>query len=944
MIPQERKPAGENPRKSRVARLNIALSRGLMLLAIASILPASREASGGAKKKPVTDQIDIYTLKYIYGRYEMPITNDGRFGYDPAYNVPGGTRWPQGTKCGYIFGGGVWVGALVDSVKSVAIGYNPTNIQTEMVPGAPPNEPGYSDPAKRVYLSSDYPDPNLPPWPFGYNSDGTAKAISQMDSWSQCNDLDPSHKFAGALPLGALVTTQTYSWSSSFRDVQDIVFFKYTIKNIRPDHKTWQNAYIGTAIDADIGDPTNDFCGAFPDQNFGFLYSAAQLSAYELTLPYPPGLVGVQFLDGPVKDTATGEGILHSYVRWSSELSPNNDEQWYDLLASGQRDTVDGEPGDKRMLMSNGPFTLAYGDSVQFIMAVCFAEPDWYFDASLKGTAAVYPNQLRKVASNAVYIYHHDFLFPQPPSLPHLTLLPEDGKMVVTWDASSEQSVEPVTALPNTDPHNFEGYRLYKSTSGVNGTFQLLGDWDLVDRDDLGRPIGRNTGLAHSYIDRGLTDGKNVFYSVTAYARGEYPPGHYGDIAYEVVAPLETGMIFGVNFNAAVPQPPASNYTTPGLSNYHVSSRDSGSLRLTVAADFLVVDKVKSGPYKLEFGSPPDIRIDLASTVQGPNIYVVDASTGDTVATTMNFPITEPPATVASDFFNGMELKFTGPVLVGNDIESASFRSPRPQTVLTAATDFTGDYFTAQTAIIRQPPLASFFLAHTYLINFVTPLIVNVYDLTAGVQLGFSLRTLGYDYGVANYVGTPAVDPQTGDTSWTWSNSPPGFKRNPDPSANGFKFYLPGGFIFVQDVHHTIQAGDSLFVAFSGYSSPHSGDVVTFTVNGSKVNYQTDLSVVKVVPNPYLVRAPWDLDNDYQKIEFINLPSECTIRIYTVAGDLLQTIEHSSPYPGGFTNQSAGTAYWNFQTRNNQKIATGVYVYYVTSPFGTTTGRFAVIR
>jgi len=120
--------------------------------------------------------------------------------------------------------------------------------------------------------------------------------------------------------------------------------------------------------------------------------------------------------------------------------------------------------------------------------------------------------------------------------------------------------------------------------------------------------------------------------------------------------------------------------------------------------------------------------------------------------------------------------------------------------------------------------------------------------------------------------------------------------------------------------------------------------VVTFSVTGSRINYQSDLSVVKVVPNPYLVRAPWDLDNDYQKIEFINLPSQCTIRIYTVAGDLLQTIEHSRPYAGGFTSQSAGTAYWNFQTRNNQKIATGVYVYYVTSPFGTTTGRFAVIR
>lgn len=890
------------------------------------------------------DRVSVYALKYIYGRYEMPVTNDGRFGYDPAYNVPGGTRWPQGTKCGYLFGAGIWIGSLIDSVKTVTLGYNPTNVQTEMVPGAPPNEPGYSDPSKTVYISSDYPNPSLPPWPFGYNSDGTPKSVSQMDSWSQSNDLDTTHQFAGGLPLGVLVTTETYSWNSSYRDVQDIVFFRYTIKNIRPDHKTWENAYIGIAMDADIGDPTNDLCGAFPDLNLGFEYSPEQLSAYEKTLPYPPGLVGVQFIDGPVKDPVTGIAKLHSYVRWASELTPNNDEQWYDLLAAGEMDTVDSEPGDKRMLLSNGPFTLAYGDSVQFIMAVCFAEPDWYFNSSLKGTASIYPNKLKEVAANAIYIYDHNFLFPQPPSLPRLTLLPEDQKMVITWDASSEKSVEPVTALPTTDPHNFEGYRLYKSTSGTQGTFQLLGDWDLVDFDDLGKPIGTNTGLVHSYIDQGLTDGKNMFYALTAYAKGEYQPGHYGDSAYEVVAPLETGMIFGVNLNAAVPQPPASNFTSPGLSNYSVTSNDSASMRLTVTSQYLVTDSVKSGQYKLEFGSPGDIRIDLGTNVEGPNIYVVDVSTGDTVSTTMNFPITDPPTSVSSDFFNGMELSFTGPILSGNTVDTAYFTAPRPQVLFVKPTDFSGDYYTAQSAIIRQTPLSCFFLPHKYLIYFVTPQVVNVYDLTTNQQLKFTLRTLGQDYAIANYVGTPTVNATTGDTTWTWSNSPAGFKRYPDPSANAFKFYLPGGFLFIQDVYHTIQAGDSLIISFSGYSAPRTGDIITFNIAGSKVNYHSDLSVIKVVPNPYLVRAPWDLDNDYQKIEFINLPTQCTIKIYTVAGDLVQTIQHSEPFTSGFTSQSSGTAYWNLMTRNNQKVSTGVYVYYVSSPFGSTIGRFAIVR
>lgn len=101
---------------------------------------------------------------------------------------------------------------------------------------------------------------------------------------------------------------------------------------------------------------------------------------------------------------------------------------------------------------------------------------------------------------------------------------------------------------------------------------------------------------------------------------------------------------------------------------------------------------------------------------------------------------------------------------------------------------------------------------------------------------------------------------------------------------------------------------------------------------------------MKVVPNPYLVRAAWDIDNDYQKIQFINLPTECTIRIYTVAGDLVKTIHHNDPYQGGFDSETKGTAFWNLMTRNNQKVSTGIYVFYLDSPFGQDVGKFAIIR
>ena len=885
-------------------------------------------------------------LRYIYGRYEIPVTNDGRFGWDPEYNVPGGGRWPRGSNEGYIFGAGIWVGAIVDSVKHVGVGYNPTNIQTEFVPGNLPNEPGYSDPTEIVYISTDYPNPDLPPWPRGYDEKGNPVTVSQMDSWSVCNDLDPSRQFESGKPLGVLLTTETYSWSSTYRDVQDIAFVKYTVRNAHPDGKAWKSAYIGFSMDADIGDPTNDLTGCFKDLNIGFTYSGPVLTTLEEGLDHPPGYVGIKFLDGPARDPVSGAATMSTFVKWASELNPNTDEARYDLLALGSYDSVDSEPADKRMLISSGPFDLAYGDSTTFVVAIVFAWPEWYYDPAVEGQYDKYADHMKLVAENAQYIYDNDYHFPQPPDLPQLTLSPDDRKMVIQWDDAAEKSVEQAVSLPGiTDPQDFEGYRLWKSLSGVEGTFELLGEWDLVDYDDLGRPIGKNTGLTHGFVDKNLTNGKNYFYAVTAYDRGEYQPQHYGEEEYEVVPPLETGMIFGSNLNAGSPNVLPSNFTSPGFRDLTLVSGSASELDFEIAPTFQIRDSVKSTTYQVKFRSPGSIRIDLETSVVGPDIFVVHPGSNDTVSTTTNFPITEPPTTVESDLFDGMTLSFTGPILLLNTIDSTYFLRPKDGVVVRSETDFSNDYYTAQTTVFRSPPLSFFFQPHTYLVEFGAADEVNVYDTNTGEKLIFELRELGRDYAVASYLRQVlSVNPGTNDTTWTWY-SPAGFRRRRSSLADGYKIYVPGAFVFIEDVGRQITAGDSLYIRLAGKASPRSGDVYEFVTEGSAVNPQTDLSVVKVVPNPYLVRAAWDLDNDYQRVQFINLPTECTIEIFTIAGDLVQTISHSDPYKQGFDGQTGGTAYWNLQTKNNQKVATGVYVFRVISPYGgEAVGRFAIIR
>ncbi|MCE5270906.1 hypothetical protein LLH00_06435 [bacterium] len=108
----------------------------------------------------------------------------------------------------------------------------------------------------------------------------------------------------------------------------------------------------------------------------------------------------------------------------------------------------------------------------------------------------------------------------------------------------------------------------------------------------------------------------------------------------------------------------------------------------------------------------------------------------------------------------------------------------------------------------------------------------------------------------------------------------------------------------------------------------------------------TDFNRIKVVPNPYLVSGAWDLGIEDKRIEFINLPSDCTIRIYTLAGDLVQVLRHQGANPLGHQYDThGGTEAWNLKNRFGSLIASGQYFYHVTDARGKqTTGRFFVIE
>jgi hypothetical protein len=115
-------------------------------------------------------------------------------------------------------------------------------------------------------------------------------------------------------------------------------------------------------------------------------------------------------------------------------------------------------------------------------------------------------------------------------------------------------------------------------------------------------------------------------------------------------------------------------------------------------------------------------------------------------------------------------------------------------------------------------------------------------------------------------------------------------------------------------------------------------DVFTFKVDGIDTSAAKNaLGDIRVVPDPYFVKYSSMVETSPGEsvLEFQNIPNGCTIRIYTLAGDLVRTIEHTD---------GTGTERWDLLSGDAQQVASGIYLYHVESPYGEHLGRFAIIK
>lgn len=100
-----------------------------------------------------------------------------------------------------------------------------------------------------------------------------------------------------------------------------------------------------------------------------------------------------------------------------------------------------------------------------------------------------------------------------------------------------------------------------------------------------------------------------------------------------------------------------------------------------------------------------------------------------------------------------------------------------------------------------------------------------------------------------------------------------------------------------------------------------------------------DLETVRVVPNPFRGTEAWD-HSGLNEIHFLNLPTVATVKIFTLAGDLVRTLHHS--------DSVNDFEVWDLRSDSHRDVASGIYIFRVEAtvkgtPFNYQ-NRFVVIR
>ncbi len=553
-------------------------------------------------------------------------------------------------------------------------------------------------------------------------------------------------------------------------------------------------------------------------------------------------------------------------------------------------------------------------------------------------------------------IYNANYHFAKPPDKPTIKVIPGDRRVTIYWDNRSELTFDAFY-----QKYNFEGYRIYRSTEANflenkiitdaygRPTFrQPIAQFDLVDGVTGLHPIGVNgayfylgddSGLQHSFVDTTVQNGQTYYYAVCAYDQGFTTTTINGQ--FVGIPPSETASIIKVDLNGRVktdintavvtPRAPSAGYIAPTFSNTFATGPGTGSTQLTILdPDSIQNDHI----YRVEF-------VDSTAYHNNPTPWyrLVDRTADDTVVSLTKLQTSAVQTPIVSGYvvnINDDPFVVIDPARTrwqsgnSNYVSQAGFDSRFAPAYSGRRVNYPADFeirFTAAGQGDTSLPKDGFSSPQPSNV-----VIRNVTENVDHIQFFFRDENSNslFDAGDAVFIvygdsaGKPAT--QSFNASVCWSLT------------------LLQDTLIASSQQRAPQPGDVFRIATR--KPFRTGEYFEFTTKSPSVSVtqaKADLNKIAVVPNPYVGAASWEpssttVGRGPRLVYFIHLPRQCSIRIYTMSGRLVQELQH-------FSTIDDGQESWNLVSRDGMNIAYGVYVFQIDSPgVGTFIDKFAVIK
>ncbi|MFZ1288846.1 MAG: hypothetical protein WAR79_02055, partial [Melioribacteraceae bacterium] len=540
----------------------------------------------------------------------------------------------------------------------------------------------------------------------------------------------------------------------------------------------------------------------------------------------------------------------------------------------------------------------------------------------------------------------------------------------------------------------FLGQALFDVNSGLPAQFDLINEYSgLAGIEYVGRGIrynlGNNTGLVHEYVDSTVQNGVQYYYAVVAYDRGsvDLPPTETQSVIQQ--DPTTGDLIFDVNTLAVIPGPVANGVKSSevgiGGKPTQLVGNATGEINIETLDDLSVVDKT----YKINFDS-----INVYNVLDETGVSYSFTSKGTVLVALRHKNIVEESIEVkdqsgivilASNYSvnteRGQIAGNTAESLPEGNIYNISYKYyPIYQSKYINSEDG-NDVFDGMRVFVQEDELNANVVESRFTTN--SAITVNdriVYPPLIGgdkvkIKADWEIRWNNTDttetgaWANADTIQTllgpvlapfeifyiidkapnyhfeePATfvtDQENFNGRWDWGEAITLQPQGATDATTSYQIDLR----LDREVTEQIlpKAGDIYKLVTD--KPFEAGDEYSFSTKKAEFVATTSdklLNEVYVVPNPYVAYSASENPGRTQtkrgerELQFRNLPPVCTIRIYTLTGELVDTIEK---------NDNSSIAYWNLLSSEGMRISYGVYIFHIDAPgVGEKIGRFGVIK